>query len=124
MDNEFKHKELTGKIIKAAYDVHNSIGCGFLEKVYENALCVELGLSGIKVEKEKRVIIKYRDKVIGEYIADIVVGDKVIVEIKNVEKIISVHKAQLLNYLRASGVEAGLIINFSKPKLEIQRFVI
>ena len=124
MEAELKYKELTGEILKAAFAVHNGLGCGFLEKVYENALCLELRLEDIKVEMEKRVVIKYRGSVVGEYISDIVVEDKVIVELKNVDEIASIHKAQLLNYLRASGIKVGLIINFAKPKLEFQRFVV
>lgn len=118
MKKTFKYKELTGEILDSAFTVHNSLGCGFLEKVYENALYIELGLRGYKIQKQKKILIRYRGKIVGEYISDI------IVEVKCVDEIINIHKVQLLNYLRASKIEGGFIINFFRPKLEFQRLVV
>lgn len=118
-----KHQELTYGIINAAFDVHNMLGCGFLEKVYENAMVHELELRKYKVERQKNITIKYKGKVVGDYISDLIIEDKVIVELKAIEEISNVHKAQLLNYLKVSGREVGLIINFAKPKLEYKRLV-
>ena len=122
LDNEdFKHRELTRDILNAAFKVHNTLGCGFLEKVYENALVYELKQRRHRVDVQKAIKIRYGGEIVGEYIADIMVEDKVIVEIKAVEQTSVVHKAQVLNYLKATGCEIGLILNFAKPKLEYYR---
>ena len=123
-EKEFLYKKLTGEIIEAAYEVHNTLGCGLLEKVYENSLAWELELRGRKVSSQKEFKVIYRKKEVGLYYADLVVDDKVIVEVKAVEKIDDIHRAQLLNYLRISGLRVGLIINFAKPKLKYERFII
>ena len=123
MAKKFKHSEITEKILGAAFEVHNTLGCGFLEKVYENALIEELRLRGVKVEAQKEIQVFYKNKKVGTYIADLVIEGKVIVELKAVESISTVHMAQVLNYLKASGYEVGLILNFAKTKLEYQRFV-
>ncbi|MCK4909183.1 MAG: GxxExxY protein [Planctomycetes bacterium] len=120
---KFKHSEITEKILGAAFEVHNTLGCGFLEKVYENALIEELRLRGVKVEAQKEIQVFYKNKKVGTYIADLVIEGKVIVGLKAVESISTVHMAQVLNYLKASGYEVGLILNFAKTKLEYQRFV-
>ena len=120
----FLYKELTGRIIESAYNVHNSLGCGLLEKIYENSLTRELELRKTEVYSQKEFKVIYREKEVGIYYADLLVGDKVIVEVKAVENIDDVHRAQLLNYLRISGVRVGLIINFAKPKLKYERFII
>lgn len=123
-EKEFLYKELTGEIIEAACEVHNTLGCGLLEKVYENSLAWELELRGRKVSSQKEFKVIYREKEVGIYYADLVVDDKVIVEVKAVEKIDDIHRAQLLNYLRISGLRVGLIINFAKPKLKYERFIV
>ena len=120
---KLKHEEISYQIIKAAFEVHNILGCGFLEKVYENALIHELNLSGLKVETQKEIKVAYKGKEVGLYTADIVVDDKIIIELKVVEEITKIHQAQLLNYLKATGYEVGLIINFAKPKLAYERLV-
>ena len=120
----YKHKELTGLILEAAFEVHNALGCGFLEKVYEKALIYELRTKGLKVEIQKAISITYKDQDVGTYIADIVVEHKVIVELKVVNFLTAIHKAQALNYLRASGNDVALMLNFAKPKLEYRRVVI
>ena len=119
----FKHKELTGEILSCAFEVHNTLGCGFLEKVYENSLIYELRSRGLKVECQKAIQMLYKGEKVGNYVADIVVEDKVILELKAAEQVTGIHRAQLLNYLKASGYEVGLILNFAKTKLEYERLV-
>ncbi|MEW6556989.1 MAG: GxxExxY protein [Elusimicrobiota bacterium] len=123
-EKEFLYKEITGEIIESACNVHNTLGCGLLEKVYENSLVWDLELKKRKISTQKEFKVIYRWKEVGVYYADLVVDDKVIVEVKSVEKIDKVHRAQLLNYLRISGLRVGLIINFARPKLEYERFVV
>ena len=123
MNLDFKYKKLTYEIINCAFEVHNQIGSGFLEKVYENSLIHELDLRGIKIEPQKAIKVFYKNKEVGNYIPDIIVDNKVILEIKAVDQISNIHRAQLLNYLKASGYEVGLIINFAQTKLEYQRLV-
>ena len=118
------HRELTKEIIDSAYNVHNALGCGLLEKVYGNALVWDLDLKKRKVIAQQEFRVLYRDKEVGIYYADLVIEDKVIVEVKSVEKIEDVHRAQMLNYLRISGIRVGLLINFSRPKIEYERFVV
>ena len=117
-----KHKELTSKIIECAFTVHNTLGFGFLENVYQNALMIELYKADLQAEKEKRIQIEYDGQVVGDYIADIVVEDKVILELKSVKEIHPAHEAQLVNYLKATGIEVGLLINFGAT-VEIKRKV-
>jgi len=119
---KYKHEEITGQIIKAAHTVHNRLGYGFLEKVYHNSLVIELTKSSLFVESEKPVKVKYDDHVVGEYFADIVVDKKVIVEVKAADKYNSLFEAQLLNYLKATGLEVGLIINFGSS-VQVKRMV-
>ena len=107
-----KHSNITEKIIKAAYKVHNVLGFGFLEKVYQNALIIELGKTGLNVLSERPITVYYENEVVGEYIADIIVEGKVILELKAVKELIAIHEVQLVNYLKATGVEVGLLINF------------
>ena len=118
------YKELTGEIIDAAYAVHNVIGCGLLEKVYENALAWELELRKKKIALQQEFKVIYRDKEVGIYYADMIVEDKVVVEIKATDNLDDVHRAQLMNYLRISGLRVGLLFNFAKPKLQYERFII
>jgi len=122
MDTEFKYKELTEKVMQAFYKVYNTLGYGFLEKVYENALMIELDKIGISANSQSPIKVLYEGKVIGEYFADILVNDCVIVEIKAANGIIPEHEAQLLNYLKATEIEVGLLMNFG-PKPEIKRKV-
>jgi GxxExxY protein len=111
---ELKHKELTEKIITAFYKVYNTLGYGFLEKVYENALLVELRKTGVKAESQKPVNVFYEEIKVGEYFADIIIEDKIILELKTSEKISKEHEYQLINYLKATGIEIGLLLNFGK----------
>ncbi|MEK7310216.1 MAG: GxxExxY protein [Planctomycetota bacterium] len=123
-DNKFEHKDITSKILNAAFEVHNILRCGFSEKLYERPLIYELKQRGLKVEQQKRIEVEYKESIAGDYIADIVVDNKVIVELKAVEAIIKIHEAQLLNYLNASKYHVGLILNFGKTKLEYKRLVL
>jgi len=118
--NDFKHLELTEKIIGIFYEVYNKLGYGFLEKVYENAMVIELRKAGIKAEAQLPVSVKYDGESIGEYTADILVEDKAILELKAVKTLSAEHEAQLLNYLKATEIEIGLLFNFG-PKPEIRR---
>lgn len=124
VEKELLHRELTKEIIDSAYKVHNALGCGLLEKVYGNALTWDLNLKKKKAISQQEFRVRYRDKEFGIYYADLVVEDKVIVEVKSVEKIDDIHRAQLLNYLRISGVRVGLLVNFAKPKLDYERLVV
>ena len=118
-----KHKELTAKIIDCAYKVHRELGFGFLESVYQNALVIELTKAGLKSEREKRIQVYYDGKVVGDFVADILVEEKVILELKSVSQIHPAHEAQLINYLKATGIKVGLLINFGE-KVEIKRKVL
>ncbi len=117
-------EELTEKILGAAFKVQNTLGCGFLEKVYENAMVVELSRAGISVEQQKPMQVRYQGAIVGEYQADLVVDGRVIVELKAASKLDSIHEAQLLNYLKATRVRVGLLFNFGCPKLQYRRFVV
>lgn len=108
------HKELSEKIIKAFYTVYNELGYGFLEKVYENALLIELKKSGLQVKKQVPIAEYYDNQVLGDYFADMVVEDCIILELKAVEILIEAHEIQLINYLKATEMEIGLLLNFGK----------
>jgi GxxExxY protein len=118
-----KHEELTSQIIESAYAVHNTLGFGFLENVYQNALIIELEKAGLTAEKEKPVKVLYDGKVIGDYIADIIVENTVILELKSVKDLHPAHEAQLVNYLKATGLEVGLLINFAHS-VQVKRKVL
>jgi len=120
---DYKHKELTEKIIQIFYRVYNTLGYGFLEKVYENALVIEFRKEGIHVLSQAPIRVFYESEIIGEYYADLLVDGKVIVEIKAVRKLAQEHEAQLLNYLKASDIEVGLLLNFgARPEVKRKAF--
>ncbi len=116
--------DVTYAINGAVFEVNKVLGSGFLEKVYEKALLVELKGRGLKAEGQVPVKVFYKGNVAGEYVVDILVEGKVIVELKTVEELNKVHEAQLLNYLKATGIQVGLLINFKHPKAEIKRMVL
>ena len=116
------HSDITEKIIKAFFKANNSLGFGFLEKVYENSMVIELRKMGCKVLQQKNIKVYYEGEVVGDYFADLIVDDLVIVELKAAETIHEDHEAQLINYLRATDIEVGLILNFGK-KAEFKRKV-
>lgn len=109
-----KHKELSEKIIAAAYAVHKELGQGFVEKIYKNALEIELRENSIKCNSEVPLNVSYHGQVIGDYFADLVVDNKIIVEIKAVSDLMPAHEVQLVNYLKATGLQVGLLINFGQ----------
>ena len=108
------HNELSEKILKAFYNVYNSLGYGFLEKVYENAMMIELRKLGMNVQRQVPIKVFYEKQLVGEYFADIVVDGKVIVELKAAESLCEAHEFQLINYLKATELEIGLLLNFGK----------
>ena len=117
-----KHSDLTAKIIECAYRVHNTLGFGFLESVYQNALLIELEKNGLQAGKEFPIKVFYGEKIVGDYVADIIVEGKVIIELKSVKDLHPAHEAQLVNYLKATGLEVGLLINFAES-VQVKRKV-
>jgi GxxExxY protein len=117
---EYLHKELTSQIISCFYKVYNTLGFGFLEKVYENAMLIELNEIGLFTERQKPISVFYNEKLVGEYFADLIVENKVIIELKAAESLIEEHELQLINYLKATDIEVGLLLNFGK-KPEVRR---
>jgi len=115
-----KHEEITEQIIKAFYKVYNTLGFGFLEKVYLNALYLELVGAGFKVEKNKKILVYYNNQIVGDYCSDLTVEDAIICELKTSESLSEENENQLVNYLRATDIEVGLLLNFGK-KPEIKR---
>jgi GxxExxY protein len=116
-------KELTYLINGAVFEVNRVLGPGFLEKVYENSMMVELKKRNLKAQAQVPVKVEYKGEIVGEYFADIVVEDRIILELKAIESLQKIHEAQLLNYLKATDYKIGLLINFTYPKAEIKRFV-
>ena len=121
IDN-YKYSDITEKIIKSFYKVYNTLGYGFLEKVYENALFIELEAMGLSVEKQEQIQVYYEGEEVGEYYADLMVEECVIVELKAAETLCEEHEFQLINYLKATEIEVGLLLNFGK-KPELKRKV-
>jgi len=111
---EYLHKELTSQVINAFYKVYNTLGYGFMEKVYENAMRIELTKMGVFVEQQKNIKVYYETEMVGDYFADLIVNELVIVELKAAENICEEHETQLLNYLKATDIEVGLLLNFGK----------
>ena len=120
---EVIEKELSYEIIGIAMKIYNDLGYGFLEKVYENALKNEIEELGLKVKQQYPIKVIYNDKIIGDYIADLLIEDKIIIELKTIEKLSKVHEAQILNYLKATKIRVRLLINFSLNKLEFKKLV-
>ncbi len=118
-----EHEELTERIIGCAYQVYNTMGFGFLESVYEKCLMIELREAGLEVESQTPIEVRYKGETVGEFVADIVVEDIVILELKSVRRIVLAHEIQLVNYLVATGRPVGLLLNFGERKVEIKRKV-
>jgi GxxExxY protein len=127
MDTD-KHRlalnEISRQVIASAYAVANTLGCGFLEKVYENALAHELRKAGLTVQQQHAIAVHYADVVVGDYAADLLVESKVIVELKAVKVLDEVHLAQCLNYLKATGHTLCLLINFGTPRIQVKRVIL
>ena len=123
-EKEIIHKDLAYQVIGLAMDVHSGLGYGFLEKVYENALMVLLRREGINAKQQSPINVFFEGQNVGDYFADILVEDKIILELKSVEKIIDIHKAQALNYLKATGLRLAIVLNFGKERLQYERLVL
>ena len=117
------YEDLSSKIINAAIEVHRTLGSGFLEKVYENALIIELLSKDLEVEQQKNVKVYYKGCVVGNYIADIIVENKIVIELKAVKNIDEIFSIQLLNYLKALDLHLGLFINFGTNKVQVKRVI-
>ena len=115
--------QITEKIIGCVHQVSNALGPGFLEKVYENALAVELGQAGIQAERQYRIEVRYKDVLVGDFIADLLVEGCVVVEIKAIASLNDIHTAQCVNYLKATGLQVCLLVNFGAPKATVKRVV-
>jgi len=122
MSADYRHSEITERIIGAAYEVHNTLGPGSVEKVYENALSAELRTAGMSVSQQHPMKVTYKGSIVGEFTADLVVDDKVIVEVKAVSQLLKDHEVQLVNYLRGTGINVGLLVNFGRS-VEVKRRV-
>ena len=120
--NGMLYSELTEQIIGGAFEVSNELGSGFLEAVYENALAFALEDRGIAVQRQAPIEVYFRRRSVGVFYADLLVDEKVIVELKAVPKVAPQHGAQIINYLAATGIEVGLLINFGNPRMEYRRF--
>ena len=114
---------ITERIINCVYRVSNTLGSGFLEKVYENALAIELRQNGLRVEQQHPIRVFYSNNPVGDFVADLMIEDRVIVEIKSAKALDEVHSAQCMNYLRAAGLKVCLLINFGRPRVEVKRIV-
>lgn len=111
---EYLHSDISEKILKAYYNVYNKLGYGFLEKVYEHAMMIELKRSGLAAEAQRRIKVYYDEFEVGEYFADIIVENSIIIELKAMENLCQEHEAQLVNYLKATQIEVGILLNFGK----------
>jgi GxxExxY protein len=121
--NGILHKELSYKIVQACYEVHNVLGPGYSEKIYEEAMVRELTGQGVSIDRQKIVSVIYKGEKIGEYRLDSVADDKVLLEFKAVSELNSIFESQVLSYLKASGLRLGLLINFGGKKVEVRRIV-
>ena len=121
--DEDRLNEITEAIIGAAFTVSNTLGSGFLEKVYENALALELRSLGLNTVQQAPIELLYRQECVGEYFADLLVENSVIVELKAIQKLDPTHMAQVMNYLNATGFKIGLLLNFGQPRVEVKRLV-
>jgi GxxExxY protein len=122
-ENNFLFKDLTYKTIGLAMEIHTELGYGFLEKVYENALMVQFRNNGIKATQQEPIKVYFKGEIVGDYIADILLDGKIILELKSIDKLTNIHKAKAINYLKATGLKVALLINFGKSKLEYERII-
>jgi GxxExxY protein len=119
---EILHKDLSDAILNVFYEVYNELGYGFLEKVYQNAMYLELKSKGFKVEAQKQIKVYYKNELVGDFIADLLIDDVIILELKACDNLVKAHYAQTLNYLKATNIEIGLLLNFGE-KPEIKRLI-
>ena len=121
IDGELLHSEITSKVLEASFEVINELGAGFLESVYEKALTLVLRAKGLEVEAQVPLNVQFRGQLVGQFYADLLVDRRVIVELKAVKTLLPEHQAQVINYLKATKMEVGLLLNFGVPKLEYRR---
>ena len=124
MEDKILYKDLSYKIVGLAIQVRRELGFGFLEKVYENALMVLLEENGIEAKQQFPIKVSFHGRIVGDYVADILVENQIILELKAQDKIVDIHKAQTLNYLRATGLRLAILLNFGKDRLEHERLVL
>lgn len=122
--SKYPFSEITNRIIKCAIEVHKSLGPGFLENIYENALTFELKQQGLRFEKQKLIPVIYKGELVGEQRLDLVVEDKVVIENKTVKEFDDIHQAQILSYLKATGKRIGLLLNYAKTKIEVKMIIL
>lgn len=122
MSNNLLHKSITDSILKTFYEIYNGLGHGFLEKVYQNAMYFQLKSLGYKIEAQKRINVYFKGQLVGEYYADLIVEDVVIVELKTAELLMNIHIAQVINYLKATPIEVGMLLNFGEEP-EFKRII-
>jgi GxxExxY protein len=122
-ETEWELQRLTGTVLSCAFRVSNTLGSGFLEKVYENALAMELREKGMRVLQQANVDVLYRDRVVGQYVSDLIVDQSVVVEVKATSSLQSSHEAQCMNYLKATRLKVCLLLNFGRPKIEYRRII-
>jgi GxxExxY protein len=115
------HQALTETIIGCAFTVHNKLGFGFLESVYEKCLAIELRKAALQVELQRPLVVHYSGEEVGHFVADMIINDVVLVELKSVRALIEAHEVQLVNYLTATGIEIGLLLNFGEARVEVRR---
>lgn len=118
-----QHRELTATILEAAFEVSNDLGMGFLEGIYEKALCISLQQRGVAIEQQKPIEVNYKGVNIGKFFADFVIENRVVLELKASKDLIPEHEAQLLSYLKATGLPVGMLLNFGQPKLQYRRYI-
>ena len=120
--NNLQHENITKKIIGCAFEVINELGTGFLESVYEKAMLIALSDVGLSAQSQQAITVLFRNKNVGNFYADLLVEGKVLVELKTVKSLVPQHEAQVINYLKSTGINVGLLINFGNPKLEFKRY--
>ncbi len=123
LESQTTINSIAEKVIGCAFKVSNTLGAGFLEKVYENALACEIAQAGLSVKQQHPITIRYNKVIVGEYVADLLVEDCLLIELKTVEELSPVHSAQCINYLKATGLKVCLLMNFAKTKIKIRRLV-
>jgi len=123
-DSNFLHSDVTDRILKCVYKVYNTLGAGFSEKLYENAMVLELREAGLEVQQQHPIKVNYKGHVIGEFVADLLVENKVIVELKALDALLPLHETQLINYLKVTGIKVGLLVNFGEDEPIFKRRVV
>lgn len=121
--NDLMHTEISNKVIRSCFKVYNTMGFGYLESVYEKCLMIEFEKEGLKAEFQKHINVNYDNKPVGQFIADFVIEDLIIIELKSIRQLSKIHEMQMVNYLTSTGVDIGLLINFGEESVEVKRKV-